>query len=130
MSLAGLGALPANMCRHGKDINHDICHFCTDIEKLLNSHAFLHGQVNALQERIAALERPQVKKEALNSLEDLYNRFEGLEKNLESIKEFIESIRKVPLKCPLCEGQGKIWPAHTIGYNNCFPCKGKGIIWG
>jgi chromosome segregation ATPase len=66
-------------------------------------------------------------------LDKLRKEFESkLDIDMDKWKQYFSEVfpSKKPYTCPVCEGQGKLWPAGSIGYNLCESCHGKGIVWG
>ena len=69
--------------------------------------------------------------ERIKSIETLVEKIEDMQIAMTTMPNVVwAKYQKTPHKCPVCDGQGKLWPIGTIGYDRCDPCEGKGIVWG
>jgi hypothetical protein len=96
----------------------------------MNDEIILHG----LKDAAFAIKESKQRFEEIEKIITAQSNgwFDHIDGRLNEVEEILNRITqnditlgRKPHKCPVCFGNGD-----TEDYNHCFPCDGKGIVWG
>jgi|GEM_PF-3717939 hypothetical protein len=102
-------------------LNSKRAQFCICCNKIVPDKCeCIWSAVRELQDKVKKLEDSQY---------GYIERIGHLGRALHCLSEENEKLRKMPYKCPICEGNGFNYHA-MIHKVDCKTCEGKGIVWG